>query len=139
MIVSMVEAHISQVYLRWSDFDRFGHLNNISYIEIAQEARFSHGRDLFGEHNLEVPPSVIRHIEASYTHPLLPDTVEAIVETTVTHIGNTSFSTRQIIRDRKGNECATITASQVVIDLKTGRPRPLTEAEHAVLESAITQ
>ena len=33
-------VHVCRIPVRWSDFDRFGHLTNSAYVEVAQEARF---------------------------------------------------------------------------------------------------
>ncbi|MDO4910339.1 MAG: thioesterase family protein [Corynebacterium sp.] len=130
----MSKVHSSEIHIRWSDFDRFGHLNNLSYIELAQEARASYAQQTFENEGLDVPAAFVRHIEADYMRPLLPDTQDARIDTVITHIGTSSFTTKQTVHDRKGNACAVVTAVQVAVDLKTGKPRDITDAERAIFE-----
>ena len=33
--------HVHTIPVRWSDFDRYGHVTNSAYIELAQEARLA--------------------------------------------------------------------------------------------------
>ncbi|WP_291313425.1 acyl-CoA thioesterase [Corynebacterium sp. UBA2622] len=120
--------------VRWGDFDRFGHVNNLTYIEYAQEARIAFGNEHFGGGT--GLPVFVRHIEADYTRPLLPDTTEVTVRTEVTNVGNTSFTTRQDILDRQGRVCCTVTSILVVVDTATATPRAITKREMGILMRA---
>lgn len=128
-------GHRTEVPLRWSDFDRFGHLNNVSYIELAQEARLQFAQDTFVAAGKPIPAVFVRGIEADYLRPILPDTTKVTVDTIVSHIGTTSFTTTQTVLDRHGKACAVIRCVQVAVDLKTSRPRAIAHEELAVLES----
>lgn len=127
-------AHSTHVDVRWSDFDRFGHINNVSYIELAQEARNIFAVEEFVGRGLPVPAVFVKHMEVDYLRPILPDTTQVRVSTVVTHIGNTSFTTRQSVFDRNGNECAIVTCVQVAVDVATSMPRPITSNEAKVLQ-----
>ncbi|MDO4908778.1 MAG: thioesterase family protein [Corynebacterium sp.] len=135
----MSHVHTAEVHIRWSDFDRFGHLNNLSYIELAQEARASYAQQTFEAENLPVPAAFVAHIEADYARPLFPDTQEARIDTVVTHIGSSSFTTKQTVYDREGNACAVVTAIQVTVDLKSGKPREITEAEREIFSRSFVE
>lgn len=117
--------------VRWGDVDRFGHVNNITYIEYSQEARIAFGVKHFGGGT--GLPVFVRHIEADYHRPIMPDTTEVTVRTEVVSVGNTSFTTRQEILDRHGSVCCTITSVLVVVDTATATPRAITKKEIGIL------
>ncbi len=120
--------------VRWGDFDRFGHVNNLTYIEYAQEARIAFGNAHFGGGT--GLPAFVRRIEADYTRPLLPDTTEVTVRTEVVNVGTTSFTTRQDILDRHGRVCCTVTSILVAMDTDTATPRSITKREMGILTRA---
>lgn len=125
--------HESHIPLRWGDYDRFGHINNAAYIELAQEARIRWSNDEFGAEGHEIPPVFVRKIEVDYLRPLTPGAIEVRIDTVVTNIGRSSFTTRQNVYDPAGHVCATVHTVQVAIDLPTARPRQITERELKVL------
>ncbi|AKE40878.1 predicted thioesterase [Corynebacterium kutscheri] len=126
-------VHTTHIPLRWSDFDRFGHLSNARYIEIAQEARQIFGDEEFKERALEVPAMFVRKIDISYDRAILPNTTSVKVVTTVTKVGNTSLTTSQELFDVEDNCCAVLEAVQVVIDTVMHSPRPITDMERKVM------
>ena len=119
--------HIAQVPVRWGDFDRFGHITNAAYVELAQEARMAFALEEF---------VFVRKIEADYLRPVLPHNPYVTVETQVVEIGNTSFTTRQEIKDGEGQICCVVEVVQVAIDIMTARPRAITAKEIKVLTRA---
>ena len=80
----------------------------------------------------------VRRIEADYVRPLLPNTVEATVETQVVRLGNTSFTTRQEIKDAQGRVCCAIECVQVAVDTATTSPREITNKEIGILAQTAT-
>ena len=125
--------HVTEVDLRWSDFDRFGHVTNAAYIEIAQEARLIFAEDQFRERGYEIPAAFVRHLEVDYLRAILPDTTKVIVETQVTKLGNTSFRTRQEVKDRNGRVCCVVECVQVTVNIQTAAPRSISKVERKVL------
>lgn len=117
--------------VRWNDVDRFGHINNITYIEYTQEARIAFSQKNFGAGS--GLPVFVRHIEADYLRPVMPDTTEVTVRTEVISVGNTSFTTRQDILDRHGSVCCSVTSVLVVVDTSTATPRAITKRELGIL------
>ncbi|AWB84553.1 acyl-CoA thioesterase [Corynebacterium liangguodongii] len=123
-------SHDFEITARWDDFDRYGHVNNAVYIEYAQEARLAFSNTYFGGGEL---PVFVRHIEADYVRPILPDTLSIPVHTEVIKVGNTSFTTRQEIKDRHGNVCCVVTSVLVVVDSETASPRSISKQELGIL------
>ncbi|AKK03811.1 acyl-CoA thioesterase [Corynebacterium epidermidicanis] len=130
--------HITKIPVRWGDFDRFGHINNASYIEIAQEARAVFAMEEFVERGHAMPAAYVRSMKIDYVSSIMPDTAEVIVETQVIHIGRTSFTTVQQLKDRHGTIACIIECVQIVVDLVSGSPRPIAEHERKVLISVST-
>ncbi|MCF4007450.1 acyl-CoA thioesterase [Corynebacterium uropygiale] len=133
---SQPEIHRASVSLRWTDFDRFGHLNNAQYIEIAQEARLAFAQEEFIGRGLDIPAVFVRHLDVDYLRPILPDTVVATVDTEVVEIGRTSFTTRQEVKDRQGRVACVVECVQVAVDVDTATPRAITQQEIKVLTQA---
>ncbi len=127
--------HVTTVPVRWSDFDRYGHIMNANYIEVAQEARLQFADEEFTARGYDFAVFV-RHLDVDYLRPVLPDTTELVIETQVVEIGNTSFTTRQEIKDRQGRIACIVECVQVAIDLNTERPRSITELEVKILTRA---
>lgn len=125
-------VHTARIPVRWSDFDRYGHIMNANYIELAQESRLQFAEDYFYSQGEEFAVFV-RRVEADYFKPILSDTTEVIIETSVVEIGNTSFVTRQEIKDRQNRLACVIECVQVTVDLETETPRALTQKEIGIL------
>ena len=124
--------HVHEIPLRWGDFDRYGHVTNSAYIELAQEARLAFAQDNFYSQGHEFVVFV-RRIEADYVRPLLPNTTKVAVETQVANVGTTSFTTRQEIKDGQGRTCCVIECVQVTVDTQTTSPRAITQKEIGIL------
>lgn len=128
--------HTMQIPVRWSDFDRYGHIMNACYIEIAQEARLAFAEGEFVARGMDFAVFV-RHLEINYLRPVLPDTTDLTVETQVVELGNTSFTTRQEIKDRQNRVACVVECVQVAIDVETSRPREINHAERKVLTQTV--
>lgn len=124
--------HVTTVPVRWSDFDRYGHIMNANYVELAQEARLQFAKDEFDARGHEFAVFV-RHLDIDFLRPVMPDTTELVVETQVVEIGNTSFTTRQEIKDRQNRVACVVECVQVAIDMTTERPRSITQKEIRIL------
>lgn len=126
-------VHQHTIPVRWSDFDRYGHLMNANYIEIAQEARLAFAEDHFYSKDLEFA-AFVRHLDVDFRKPVEPKgNPTLLVETQVVEIGNTSFITRQEIKDKHGRTACVVECVQVAVDEESQTPRPLTDAEKQIL------
>lgn len=125
-------VHVHEIPVRWGDFDRYGHVTNSAYIELAQEARLKFAQDNFYSQGHEFVVFV-RRLEADYIRPLLPNTQVVTVDTQVSNVGTTSFTTRQEIKDAQGRVCCVIECVQVTVDTQTTSPREITSKEIGIL------
>ena len=125
-------ANTHIIALRWNDFDRYGHLNNCAYLDIAQEARIRFTKEQF-ENNGREFGVFVRRAEVDFLRPVMPDSLEVEVVSTVVEIGNTSFKTVQEIKDRQGRVCGIVTCVLVAVDLSTASPREITQQERGIL------
>ena len=126
--------NIQHITLRWNDFDRYDHLNNCKFLDISQEARIAFLRENFADRDQEFGVFV-RHVDIDYLRPVMADTTAVEVETTVTEIGNTSFKTRQDLKDRQGRVCGVVNTVLVAVDLTTAAPREITQGERGILNA----
>jgi len=131
-------VHVHEIPLRWGDFDRYGHVTNSAYIELAQEARLAFAQEFFYSQGHEFVVFV-RRLEADYVRPILPNTTAVSVETRVARVGNTSFTTHQEIKDSQGRVCCTVECVQVAVDNTTTSPREITQKEIGILSQTAAQ
>lgn len=122
--------------VRWADFDQLGHVNNVKYIEYAQEARILFIRSRFGPFGLGNLPQVVRRLEIDHLRPVLRDstTVDVVIE--VEHVGTTSYQIRQTILDAAGDVCCEIRAVMVAFDTSSSTAVEIPGGVRNVLEAA---
>lgn len=86
--------HQIPAQLRFSDVDRFGHVNNSVYFSLFDMSKEKYFMDVVGEDILQEICIVVANINANFLAPIFfPD--EIVIQTTVTHLGNKSFTLRQ--------------------------------------------
>lgn len=119
-------AHLQ---VRWADSDRLGHVNNVRYVEYAQEARVQFLSRL--GHRAAV---VVRRLEVDYLHPVTDDAGPLEVDVWVTRVGTTSCHIRHVLKNRDGRVCAEVVAVMVGFDAETESSRPWSGAERALFE-----
>lgn len=130
-------VYASEIPVRWGDFDRYGHITNSAYVELAQEARMEHGYAKFDDAGVEMPAIVVRKLEVEYLRTILPNTEKVVIETSVIQVGTSSFTTRQEVKGIDGKVACVIEVVSVMVDINTGRARPITKNERFVLEEAM--
>ncbi|ERS42079.1 MULTISPECIES: acyl-CoA thioesterase [Corynebacterium] len=134
--------HQYRVPLRWSDFDRYGHVMNANYVEIAQEARLAYKEAYFDPAGMEDFAAFVRKLDLDFRKPIEPEGNSVLlVESQVVEVGNSSFVTRQEIKDKHGRIACVVETVSVAVDMDTQMPRPLTEEEREVmrLESTLAK
>ncbi|MBV7294946.1 acyl-CoA thioesterase [Corynebacterium sp. TAE3-ERU12] len=129
--------HSVTLPVRWSDFDRYGHVNNAVYLDYSQEARYRVLVD--GMDGAEVPMSVARNVSIDFLRPILPGTREIIIDTEITDCGRTSYTMVQTLRTSADDIVAKVTTVLVVIDGTTLRPVEVTPAAKAMLQNFATK
>ena len=131
-----VEPFRCTLQVRWADFDQFGHVNNVKYIEYAQEARILFIRSRFSPFGLGNLPQVVRRTEIDHLRPILRDSTAVDVEIVVEHVGTTSYQIRQTIFDAAGEVCCTLRVVMVAYDTSTSTAVEIPAGVRNVLEAA---
>ena len=73
--------------LRFSDVDRFGHVNNSVYFSLFDMCKTHYFNDVVGTDIFDRMAPVVVHIEANFISPVFfPD--EIVIDTAVTHLGS---------------------------------------------------
>lgn len=122
--------------VRWADFDQFGHVNNVKYIEYAQEARILFIRSRFGPFGLGNLPQVVRRVETDFLRPVLRDSTTVDVEIEVERVGTTSYQIKQTIYDAAGETCCLLRVVMVAYDSSTSTAVEIPTGVRHVLEAA---
>jgi len=90
------EAKTREVFVRFSDIDVYGHVNNVRYLEYFQEGRIAVAGELWGDTQ---PHLVVGRTEVDYLRPLLLRPAPYLVRTWVSGVGATSFVLEAEITD----------------------------------------
>lgn len=122
--------------VRWSDFDQMGHVNNIRYLEYAQEARVLFTRARFGRYGLGNLPQVVRRTEIDHLRPVLRDSTSVTVQIEVEHVGTTSYTIRETVFDAAGDTCAVLRVVMVAFDSAHGTAIEIPAPVRRVLEAS---
>lgn len=124
-------VHRVSIPVRWSDYDRNGHLNNAVYVQLAEESRFAFARDAFPRNDDgEAAAFFVRHLEVDYLKPVLPAAKpEVQIATKIIRVGTTSMTARQEIYDTDGELTTVVESVLVAVDTATARPREITRRE----------
>jgi acyl-CoA thioester hydrolase len=129
--------HVVRIPIRWRDIDAYQHVNNAVYLNYLEEARDGLVSDLFGEK--AAWDFVLVHVEIDFRSEITLDDGAVDVSCEVASIGRASVRTREEIRKTDGELAAEAGSVIVPRDPATGRARPLTEQERAVLQPAIEE
>lgn len=126
--------HKMPVQIRFSDVDQFGHMNNSVYFSLYDLAKTTYINDVLGKNDWKKSAIVVANINANFFSPVFFSD-EICIETTVTHLGHTSFTlVQRAVCVKTGEvkcECRTI---MVCFDLEKKEPSPLSD-EHKRLIS----
>jgi acyl-CoA thioester hydrolase len=151
--------------LRWSDMDAYGHINNVQFLRLLEDARvFTFGsQGAPGGGSLLATGLIVGRQEIEYLEPLVFRAQSVAIDLWVTAIGGADFDLGYEIRDPDPGDPVAVHTSggtpngagesvpqeepsvgkvyaraetmQVVYDLATASPRRLTPDERARLES----
>jgi acyl-CoA thioester hydrolase len=127
-----------EIPLRWSDMDAYGHVNNVQFLRLLEDARVIAFRDWFGQERslLEEGVLVARH-EIEYLAPLDFRHEPTSVDMWVTRIAGASFDVAYELRDpaEVGSTLyARAETTLVAYDFATLSPRRLRPDERAALK-----
>jgi acyl-CoA thioester hydrolase len=125
--------------LRWSDTDAYGHINNVQFLRLLEEARVVVLADQVGTG--DNPPStalLVARNEIEYLEPLTFRVAPVAVDLWVTRIGAADFDMGYQILDKAPDGTDLLYAQAetmlVAFDPAANRPRRITGAERERLE-----
>ena len=131
-----MSRHRYDCFVRFSDVDVYGHVNNVKYFEYYQEARLaflmSLGRDP-GERGFSL---VVARLDVDYKRPILFRPEPYLVESWVTRVGRSSFDIASEIRDGE-QVLSRAKAAMVTFDVDSQRSRALTDGERRRLDEVL--
>ena len=123
-----------RIPIRWRDVDAYGHVNNAVFLNYLEEARDRLVGSLFGDRSWDF---VIARVAIDYRSELNQSDGEVVVECRVTGFGTSSVRTAERVLAADGRLSAEAGSVIVARDPETGRSRPLTDEEKAILQGAV--
>jgi acyl-CoA thioester hydrolase len=120
--------------IRWRDVDAYGHVNNAVFLTYLEEARDRLVESLFGDRGWDF---VIARVAIDFRSELRQRDREVVVRSGVTEFGTSSVRTVERVHTGDGRLSAEAESVLVARDPGTGRARPLTDGEKAILQGAI--
>ena len=122
--------------LRWSDMDAYGHVNNVQFLRLLEDARVvafaAHGSDEGGS-VVETGLLVARQ-QIEYVEPLVYRPAPVAIDLWVTDLQTASFDLGYEVLD-DDRVYARAETTLVLFDRVNDRPRRMTPAERARLEA----
>lgn len=130
-------AYSTDVGVRWSDMDAFGHVNNACVVTLMEDARTEL---LFSRAALDARGSgldqglLVARLSVHYKRPLCYTSIPARVTLWVDTVRAAWFDMDyEVVDGSSGQLVATARTQLVSFDLSAERPRRLTDAERAFL------
>ena len=135
----MTRPHVVHVPLRWSDMDAYGHVNNVQYLRLLEDARVTGLRawDATGSSMLDEGIVVTRH-RIEYRAPLTYRPEPVAVDLWVTRVHGAGFDVGYVVRDPEdvGDGVYAVAETGLALyDFAGARPRRLPGAARATLLS----
>jgi acyl-CoA thioester hydrolase len=124
-----------RIEIRWRDVDAYGHVNNAVYLNYLEEARDAWVQEVLGAASGSTWDFVLARVAIDFKAELTQDDGAVIVTCELERIGSSSVGTREEVRKVDGTISAMATSVVVPRDPRTGRSRPLADAERAALEA----
>ncbi len=131
------DSHLVDVPLRWSDMDAYGHVNNVQFLRLLEDARVTAFARWFGDEESLLNSGVLvaRH-EIEYLAPLTFRHEPVRVRLWPTAIGGASFDVGYEVSDPPevgSSRYARAETTLVAYDFANAAPRRLGAAERAAL------
>jgi acyl-CoA thioester hydrolase len=134
----MTTSHLIPVNLRWSDEDKYGHVNNVVFFRLLEEARARWITSANKDDNLLTHGLLVHEATLTYHAPLHYREAPVVVELMVTKIGGASIDIgcRVLDSDDPHSTCyASGHIRLVAYDFDTEAPRRLSPADRQWLEA----
>jgi acyl-CoA thioester hydrolase len=122
-----------RVELRWRDMDAYGHVNNAVYLNYLEEARDAWVQEVLGKVT-DTWDFVLARVAIDFKQELKQEDRAVLVRCWLHSFGRSSVRTREEIVKQEGAISAVAESVIVARDPRTGRSRPLNEAEREALD-----
>ncbi len=127
------------VPLRWSDMDAYGHVNNVQFLRLLEDARVTGFEQWFGRDKALLDEGVLvtRH-EIEYIAPLTFRHAPIAVDMWCTKVGGAGFDLGYDVRDPDGvgaGHYARAETGLVVYDFPASSPRRIRPDEREILQA----
>ena len=120
-------AFTARVPLRWGDMDALGHVNNVVFLQLLEEARVQFFAGLQTGENHDYGVLAARH-EIDYLKPLQYTVQPVEVRIWVERIGTASFTTAYVMTDPAGDAVCSAKTVIVSIHAASGAAVPMPQA-----------
>ena len=131
----------AEVVLRWGDMDAYGHVNNVQFHRLLEEARiraFSEWFHASGGDSMLRSGVLLARQEIEFLEQLTYRPEPVAIEMWVTHLGGASWDMGYEIRDGDALY-ARAESTLVAFDLAAQRPRSLSRHERSALQALLGQ
>ncbi len=127
------------VPLRWSDMDAYGHVNNVQFLRLLEDARVTGFKEWFGQGRALLDQGVLvtRH-EIEYISPLTFRHAPISVDLWCTKITGAGFDLAYDVRDPEGvgdGHYARAETGLVLYDFAATSPRRISPEERDILRA----
>lgn len=139
MPAETVQRYRVNVPLRWSDMDAYGHVNNVQFLRLLEDARVIGFEEWFGQERSVLSEGILvaRH-EIEYVAPLLFRVPPIVVDMWATRIGGAGFDLAYEVRDGASPDSTVYARAEttlVLYDFATAKPRRMPDDLRKVLQS----
>ncbi len=133
--------YAADVPLRWSDMDAYGHINNVQFLRLLEDARVIGFRDWFGQDRSLIDEGVLvsRH-EIEYRRPLSFRPEPVRVAMWVSRIGGAGFDVAYVVTDPDGygDEVYAVAETELALyDFTSAAPRRIRPDERSILTDLV--
>jgi acyl-CoA thioester hydrolase len=122
----MAQTYSTNIEIRFSDLDLYGHVNSVIYFTYLETARVKLFRDFFNELMEKQIFTLVARAECDYRLPILFED-ELVVTVTMPRIGNSSFDLEYRLHDGKDKIYAVARTTLVCFDNKAKKTVPVPE------------
>ncbi len=124
----MTRPYVVEVPLRWSDMDAYGHVNNVQYLRLLEDARVIGFREWYPEGSMLEEGIVVTRHAIEYRAPLTYRPAPVEVDMWVTRVHGAGFDLGYVVRDPEavGSRVYAVAETGLVLyDFGEARPRRL--------------
>jgi acyl-CoA thioester hydrolase len=135
-------SHRTDVKVRFSDVDVYGHVNNVKYFEYFQEARIQYVMDMLAQEGIEWREHVVARVDVDYRRPILLRHDPYVVHSWVSQVGTKSFTITGEVRDGEGADATVLARSDVVMvtfDRSAQQAAPMGDGQRARLLAELAE